>query len=396
MTTSAESKVELAISLERLRSLQGAKWARDGADYWPAWVADTDITPPAEATAAIQRLVDRSDFGYGIRSGDALNEAFASFMDAEHGWRPDVERLQTFSNVLQAIEMTLHLHTEPGDGVVLFTPIYPPFIAGVESGGRRVVDCLLDEASGWRLDAERLESVIDDTTTVILLCNPHNPTGRIFDRGELEAIAAVAERHDLLVIADEVWSGLTHPGKEHLVFSQISEAAADRTVTVGSASKSFNLAGVRCAIAHLGHPGVEAAYAALPSHILGGLNVFGSAATLAVWTEGRPYLDAVRSHLTMMRDHVARRIADDLPGVRWQIPEATYLAWLDFRPAGLGPDPAEVLVERAKVVLSPGPTFGVHGTGFARLNFATSVEIIDTILDRIAEAIDDVSSMTTW
>ncbi len=396
MTLPANAPVQLEISLERMRSLQGVKWARDGADYWPAWVADTDITPPAVATAAIQRIAQQSDFGYGPRLGDDLGEAFASFTELEHGWRPDVGRLQTFSNVLQAIEMTLHLHTKPGDGIVLFTPIYPPFIAGVESGGRRVVDCLLDEAEGWRLNVERLESVIDETTSAILLCNPHNPTGRIFDRSELEAIAAVAEQHDLLVISDEVWSGLVHPGKEHLAFPLVSEEAANRTVTIGSASKSFNLAGVRCAIAHLGHPEVEAAYAALPTHILGGLNVFGSAATLAVWTEGRPYLDAVRSHITMMRDHVARRIANDLPAVRWQVPESTYLAWLDFRHAGLGPDPAAVLMERGKVVLSPGPTFGIHGTGFARLNFATSVQIVDTILDRIAETIDDVSSMTTW
>ncbi|MEZ5229172.1 MAG: aminotransferase class I/II-fold pyridoxal phosphate-dependent enzyme [Acidimicrobiales bacterium] len=395
MNTSG-STVELEISLERLRSLQGTKWARDGADHWPAWVADTDITPPAVAIDAVRRLVEVGDFGYGQRANGLLADAFAAFTEAEHGWRPDTERLQIFSNVLQAIEMTLYLHTEPGDGVVRFTPIYPPFIAGIESGGRRVVDCLLDEASGWRLDAERLESVIDEGTKAILMCNPHNPTGRIFDRSELEAIAEVAERHDLLVIADEVWSGLTHPGKDHLAFPLISETAANRTVTVGSASKSFNLAGLRCAIAHLGHPGVEAAYASLPTHLLGGVNVLGTAATLAVWNEGRPYLDAVRSHLTTVRDHVARRIANDLPGVSWHLPEATYLGWLDFRQAGLGPDPSAVLFERGKVALSPGPDFGRHGTGFARLNFATSIPIIDTILDRIAETVDDVSSMTTW
>ncbi len=395
MTTPTNPPVELEISLDRLRSLHGAKWTRDGADYWPAWVADTDITPPQVAADAIADIAAASDFGYGMPPQRKLAEAFASFTEAEHGWRPDTERLQTFSNVLQAIEMTLHVYTDPGDGIVLFTPIYPPFIAAVESGGRRIVDCVLDH-DGWRLNAERLESVIDAGTKAILLCNPHNPTGRIFDRAELEAVAAVAERHDLLVISDEVWSGLTHPGPQHLAFPLVSEAAAARTVTIGSGSKSFNLAGVRCAIAHLGHPGVESAFAALPTHILGGINVFGAAATLAVWNEGRPYLDAVRSHITMMRDHVARRLATDLPGVGWQVPEATYLAWLDFREVGLGPDPAAVLKERAKVVLSPGPPFGVHGEGFVRMNFATSVTIIDEIIDRMAGAVDDVATMTTW
>ncbi len=378
--------VELEISLDRLRSLQGSKWSRYGPDAWPAWVADTDITPPQVATDAVMALAEKSDFGYGRPPADELGLAFAEFVESEHGWRPDLERLQPFSNVLQAIEMTLWLHTRPGDGVVLFTPIYPPFIAAVESGGRRVVDCRLDP-DGYRLDPDRLAAVIDPGTKVVLLCNPHNPTGRIFDRSELEAIAEVAEAHDLLVISDEVWSGLTHPGPSHVPFPTIGDEAAARTVTIGSGSKSFNLAGLRCAVAHLGHQGVRDELARLPTHILGGINVFGAAATIAVWNEGLPYLRAVRSHLTVVRDHLAQRVADDLPGVDWQLPEATYLAWLDFRDTGLGPDPAAVLQDRAGVILSPGPNFGVHGDGFARFNFATSIEIVDTLVDRIATAL---------
>jgi cystathionine beta-lyase len=377
---------ELEIDLSRLRSLAGTKWSRHGSDHWPAWVADTDITPPRVAIDAVSQLVSRGDFGYGRPAADALGAAFADFWFAEHGWRPDVERLQLFDNVLQCIEMTLWLMTEPGDGIVLFTPIYPPFLRALQESGRRLIDCPLDP-EGWRLDPDVLASVVDASTTAILLCNPHNPTGRVFDRFELDAIAAVAEANDLLVIADEVWSGLTHPGASHLPFHLVGEAAARRTVTVSSASKSFNLAGLRCAIAHLGHPGVEAAYRALPSHLLGAVNVLGQAATLAVWGSGIPYLEAVRNHLTVARDHLAARIERDLPGLGWQLPEATYLAWLDFRPLGLGPNPAEVLQDRAKVVLSPGPDFGIHGEGHARLNFATSTEIIDVLVDRIAEVV---------
>ncbi len=378
--------VELDIRLERLRALEGTKWARDGADFWPAWVADTDITPPQVVIDAVRPLVDRADFGYPRPSAPALADAFAAFSLAEHGWEPDPERLQVFDSSLQAIELALWLDTEPGDGVVLFTPIYPPFIKAVEATGRRIVDCPLDP-DGWRLDPDRLAAAIDDTTRVILLCNPHNPTGRVFDRAELAAIAAVAEAHDLLVISDEIWSGLVHPGAAHLPFPLVGDAAAARTMTVSSASKSFNLAGMRCAIAHLGDAGIEQAFRGLPPHALGAVSVFGASASLAAWTSGRPYLDAVRSHLDVVRHHLARRLSADLPDVGWQLPEATYLAWLDFRALGLGPDPAALLKEQAKVVLSPGPDFGPLGNGFARLNFATSTAIVDELIERIAATV---------
>ncbi len=205
--------------------------------------------------------------------------------------------------------------------------------------------------------------------------------------GELAAIAEVAEKYDLLVISDEIWGDLVHPGARHIPFPTVSAAAAERVVTITAASKAFNIAGLHCAVAHIGDERVSAALDRLPRHLLGAVGSPGAAATLAAWTQAEPWLEHVRSHLEAQRDHLAARLAAELPEVGFVPPEATYLAWLDFRETPLAADPAKLLIERAQVVLSAGPDFGELGRGFARLNFATSRELLDEIVDRIVRAL---------
>ncbi|MDH3301376.1 MAG: aminotransferase class I/II-fold pyridoxal phosphate-dependent enzyme, partial [Acidimicrobiia bacterium] len=269
-----------------------------------------------------------------------------------------------------------------GDGVVLLTPVYPPFIDAVTSVQRRIIDVPLDRSAGWRLDPERLEAAIDDRTRVLLLCHPHNPTGRVFDDVERAAIAKVVIDHDLLLISDEVWADLTHPGVTHRPMA-LEPGLSGRTLTVTSASKAFNLAGLRCAVAHVDHDGVAKQMEALPDHFLGAVSIPGAVASLTAWTEGGAWLDGTRSYLTARRDQLAARLAAEAPDVGLSIPEATYLAWLDLRAFDLGPDPSRVLLEKAAVALNPGTDFGANGDGFVRLNFATSTEILDEIIDRL-------------
>lgn len=381
------SAIELP-EIEHLRTLGGVKWRRFGDEVIPAWVADMDIRPAGFIRDLVADLAVRGDFGYNRGASEQLPEAFAAWQGEHHDWTPDVERVRLFCDVLHAIDICLWLHTEPGDGIVLFTPIYPPFlkaIAGAE--GRRLIDVPLD-ADGWRLDADRLRAAIDDRTRVILTCNPHNPTGRVFDDDELAAIATVAAEHDLLVLSDEVWADFVHPGPaRHRPLATVGADIAARTVTISSASKSFNLAGLRCAVAHIGHPDIEAKLEGLPGHLLGAVSTPGAEASLAAWTRGRPWLDDVRTHLVDRRDHLLKRLTADLPEVGVHCPEATYLAWLDLTGFDLGDDPSARLVESAKVALSPGPDFGPLGHGFARLNFATSEPILDEILDRLVGAL---------
>jgi len=366
----------------RLRARRGIKWSKH-PDALPLWVADMDFDPPPAVTATLRGYVDRGDLGYS-RIGADLAEAYAGWQHDRHGWSPDVERVETFTSALHALEIVLWHLTEPGDGVVVFTPVYFPFLSAIESSGRRRVEVPLDP-DGWRIDPERLEAAVDEGTRVVLFCHPHNPTGRVYDAEEIAALAAVAERHDLLVISDEIWADLTFDDATFVPLALADERFGGRLVTIGSASKAFNLAGMRCAVAHIDHVPTNELLATMPAHLRGAPSTLGIAATLAAWCESAGWLDDLRSELTARRARLSARLAS-VPSVRFDPPQATYLAWLDFREAALGGDPAEALLE-AGVVLSAGPPFGGVSEGFARLNFATTAAVLDEALDRIARAV---------
>jgi len=375
----------LGAEIERLRSLDGIKWTKEADDVLPAWVADMDFESPPAVKAAMQAVIDRGDFGYNLVTRDQLVTTWGDWQEQHFGWRPPEDECKVFTATLNTLSMTLEMMTEPGDGVVLFTPIYHPFRAITEESGRRIVDVPLD-GPDWHLDAERFESIIDDNTKIVLFCNPHNPLGRVFDQDELAGFVDVCLRHDLLVIADEIWCDLTHEPK-HLPLAHHFPAIAERSVTLGSASKSFSLAGLRTSVAHLGDPRVRAAFDALPGHFVGAPNTLGAEATHAAWTQCQPWLDQVKQQLTANRDHLLARIASDLPGVTMHTPEATYLAWMDFVDTSIATDPAEAILERGRVSLHAGSKFSPAWASHVRLNFATSPAILDQIIDRIASTL---------
>jgi cystathionine beta-lyase len=376
----------LSVSYERVRSRAGVKWSRYGPDVLAGWVADMDFDPPQPALDAIRGHVDRGDLGYGPFARD-LAPVYVDWQARQHGWTPEVGKVRPFTSALHALEVALWNVTEPGDGVVVFTPIYFPFLDAIAGSGRRRVEASLDP-NGWRLDPDRLDAAIDDTTRVILFCNPHNPTGRVFDAEEIAAVADVAERHDLVVVTDEIWGELTH-GSRHRPLALCDERFAGRLVTLGSASKTFNTAGLRTAVAHVDHAPLERALDTMPSHMQGSPSTLGIVGTIAAWTECDAWLAAARRTITARRDQLAARLAADLPTVGFDIPQATYLAWLDFSATDLGADPSRYLLEHAGVALSEGPRFGTGGAGYARLNFATSAAILDEMIDRIAEAVHE-------
>ncbi len=409
--TSSNGAINLATDLERLRSLSGIKWQRYDDDVLPCWVADMDLAPPEVALDAIRAVVDRGDFGYNFAAAWKLGEAFSDWQDRAHGWKPNPDRVVVFSTVLHAIEVILWETTTKGDGVLVMTPIYPPFLDGIAGAGCVAVHCPL-EGPDRHLTNEGMDRAITGAkaagtpVTTILMCNPHNPTGRVFSREELGAVANIAEAHDLLVISDEVWSDLVHPsadaavdsadvdvdqaeGRAHIPFATVSDQAAARTVTVFGPSKSFNLAGMRVAVAHMGSEMAAKALENMPPHSRGGVNVLGAEATLACWQSGHDWLAETKVHLTSQRDHLSERLASELPTIGYRVPEATYLAWLDFGPLELGADPMKFFIENGKVALSQGTPFGPLGEGFARLNFATTRTVLDEILDRMVTAVSN-------
>lgn len=372
----------LDADVARLRSLVGRKWTRYGSDVLPAWVADMDFDPPQPVKKAMIDLIDRGDLGYYFDGIHALGSTWSNWLQRRHGWSPSPEECWVFTGALHAMESILSMCTEPGDGVVLFTPIYAPFRAAIEQFGRRVVDVPLD-APTWRLDADHLRSAIDESTTMVLFCQPHNPLGRVFDADELHAFTDVVVEHDLLVISDEIWGDLVRSDIDHLPLAQADPRLADRLVTVSSASKTFSLAGLRCAVAHVGSPSVRAALDALPPHMPAGPSSLSAAATLAAWTECDAWYDDVVRQLDANAAHLQARVAD-LPGLSMHRPEATYLAWLDFSNTAVADNPSKQLLKRANLALEPGEKFGTQATAFARLNFATSSKLLDAALDAIA------------
>ena len=358
------------IDVSDLSARSGVKWARAAAGAIPAWIADMDFPVAEPVLAAIRD----ADTGYPVWEEDPhanpLFRSYVSRVEALHGHRPDPGSIRVFTETIQALQAVLHVATEPGDAVAMHTPSYPPFLTTLERMGRRLVPIqMTDTGSGWAFDVDRHALA---GCRAMILVNPHNPTGRVLTRDELSALAGLAERHDLLVIADEVHADLVYEPHKHLPFAPF---APGRTVTLATASKAFNLAGLRCAVADVAAPRVRKALDALPERLLGQPGTPGVAATLAAWEHGGPWLAEVRTLLERNRRLVAEAIG------RHHSPEATYLAWLDLR--SLGGDPAGRILAEARVMLSPGPQFGPGRAGYARLNFATSRTVLEEILRRL-------------
>ena len=379
-----------ALRAEDLWRSERIKWRLHGEGVLPAWVADMDFPVAPAIQRVLAELVSRSDLGYHhVPLSPRLREALVSRMAARFGWQIEPRRVAPLVNVVQGLDACLLLHSRPGEGVVVQTPIYPPFLAAVERSGRRLVENpLLQGTERYEIDFDRLRAQIDPDTRVFLLCNPHNPTGRVFEPAELQAIAELALAHDLIVVSDEIHADLAYPGHTHLPFASLGGEVAARTITLTSATKAFNLAGLPCAFAIFGSDRVQKPFRALPPHVLGHCGMLDDAATRTAWTEGQAWLDAVLAYLLVNRDTLLDELGRALPGIRVLRPEATYLAWLDCRALGLD-DPGAFFLEHARVALSSGREFGAPGNGFVRLNFATSAAILGEILERMAESLSD-------
>jgi cysteine-S-conjugate beta-lyase len=377
------------LDLARLRRRRGEKWQIYPPDVLPAWVAEMDFPLAAPIRRVLEDALEADDLGYPInpRPQD-LPTVFAERMAERFGWQVDPHRVEVLTDVVQGIYVALDRFAAPGEGVVVQTPVYPPFLHAVRETGRRLVENpLVEGAARWELDLDGLRAALDPATRVLLLCHPQNPTGRVFERRELEALAELALRHQLVVVSDEIHADLVYPGARHVPFATLGPEVEARTITLTSATKAFNIPGLRCALAHFGSAELRRRFLSLPRHIRGGVGSLGLAATAAAWRESQPWLDAVLRQLEAHRSFVAEFVRDALPGVGHRPPEASYLAWLDCRGLGLGPSPQRFFLERAKVALSAGEAFGRPGEGFVRLNFATSRALLGEILERMAKAL---------
>ncbi|MCB1000984.1 MAG: aminotransferase class I/II-fold pyridoxal phosphate-dependent enzyme [Acidimicrobiales bacterium] len=394
MNTAASDDVPLDdfgfddLDLGWLRAKHGVKWHRH-PQRLNAWVADMDFPPPPVVLDALRARVDGADLGYADwgypRPKSPATRVFAERCGRRYGWQLDPVEVYDFCDVVQAVQTTLHLATLPGDGVVLHTPSYPPLWKSLRDMGRRQIDVPARvDAAGVHFDYDALEQrLLTEQATAILLCHPHNPTGHRFALDELVRIVEIADRFDLLIVSDEIHADLTYDAV-HVPIAQVA-GAAERTVSVHSASKAFNLAGMRHAVAHVGPAHLRDTLAQLPDHLLGAVNLLAADATVAAWTEGDAWLDAVLAHLDRNRTRFAELLADQLPGAKHRPPAATYLAWVDCRPLGLGDTPVDAF-RAVGVELSDGNDFGPLGAGHVRVNLATSSSILERVVATMATA----------
>jgi cystathionine beta-lyase len=378
------------LDLRVLRERRSEKWHTYPSDILPAWVAEMDFPLAAPIQTELRRFTESSDIGYPIGLADTGRpEVFCERMDERFDWRPDPRRVEILSEVVQGMYLALEAYSEPGQGVVVQTPIYPPFLGSIRDTKRRLVENrMVADESRMEFDLDGLEQAIDSDTRMLFFCNPHNPSGRVMTRSELERVAAIAVEHDLIVVSDEIHSDLLHDDRTHIPLARIGAEIARRTVTLTSASKSFNTPGLRCAVAHFGDVKLQRRFnTVLPRHVRGGLGLFGLYASIAAWRWAQPWLDEVRPYLEANRDFAERALAERIPEIRFHRPEATYLAWLDCRALDLGGSPAAHFLRHGKVALSEGKSFGPGWEGYVRLNFATSRPILTQVINRMAKAV---------
>jgi cysteine-S-conjugate beta-lyase len=376
------------VTLEELRRRRSVKWRFKEPDVLPLWVAEMDVRLAEPIRHALAELVERSDTGYV--TWDGLPEAYAAF--AARRWQHELDpgRMFVVPDVMRGIFEVLLVATEPGDEVVINPPVYAPFFETITHARRRLVEVpLVRDADGpYELDVAGLERAFADGARAYLLCSPHNPVGRVWTRAALEPVAALAEKYGVLVLVDEIHGPLVYDPHRFVPFATLDASAAREAISFVSASKAWNLAGLKCALAVAGSARGAALLAGMGEEVAFGAGLPGAVANTVAFEQGEPWLDELLVALHANRSRLGVLLAEHLPSLMWR-PEdvqATYLAWLDCSPLGLD-DPAGVFERRGRVALEPGPLYGTGGDGFVRLNFATSPPILNEAVRRMRAAI---------
>lgn len=370
-------------TLAELSRRKSYKWRYYPADVLPAFVAEMDFTQAEPISEAIRQALAIGDTGYP-HVGE-LGEAYAAFAAARLGWTPRTDWIFPVPDVMTGIAEVLGALTPHGSGVVISPPVYGPFFFRLEFAGRKVVQAPLRPAAdgSYDLDIDVLDRALAEPgVSSYVLCSPHNPLGKVWTRDELLAIADVCLRHDAVLAVDEIHAPLVLPGMQFVPFGSLEHEMAARAYVFTSASKGWNIAGLKCGVAVAGSQRAagmldERWESLLASHL-------GVLATVAAFTEGLDWLDAVNAQIAANQRHLARLLAAELPEVGYLPGPASFLAWLDCRKLGLGDDPAAAFLERGKVALTPGTYFGPQGAGYARLNIGTSPELLAEAVRRMA------------
>jgi cystathionine beta-lyase len=372
--------------LDVLRQRRSAKWQTYPDDVLPLTVAEMDVSLAPPVAEVLGAAVRRSDTGYGQAVPD-LSRAVAKFAASRWNWDIDTTQVTAVTDVGVGVVELLRVLTRPGDAVAISPPVYPPFFDWVPEASARLLEVpLAHDAGGWRLDLTALERAFAAHPAVYVLCNPQNPVGRVHTADELAALVRLARIYRVTLISDEIHAPVVLPGATFTPLLTVP-GAAEVAVTVMSASKAWNLAGLKCAAVVTAAPGLAAAVDRFAPDTKWRTGHFGVLATVAAYTDGESWLDDLLVTLDQRRAQLGTLLAARLPQVTCHPPQATFLAWLDC--TAIGPDDTarERFLDRGRVALEPGLRYGAAGAGHARLNFATSPAILDEAITRMATAL---------
>lgn len=362
-----------------------SKWSRYAPDVLPMWVADMDFAAPPAVVEALRRRLSHPVLGYAVAQ-PSLREAIVAAMAERYGWRIEPESLVFLPGVESGFNMALRSELKPGDGVTVQTPMYRPILSAPGHWGLVRHDVpLVPGERRHGLDMAALEQALD-RSRAFLFCHPHNPTGRTFDRAEMEAMAEACLARDVLIISDEIHCDLLHDGRRHVPTASLSPEIAARTVTLMAASKTYNVAGLKTAFAIIPDPALRARVSACRLGMVDSVNALGLAATEAAFRHCEDWRQALLATLGANRDHLMRELARRFPAIRCIAPEATFLAWLDCAALELG-DPQAFFLEKGKVGFSAGHEFGTAYGQHVRLNFGCPRSLLDEGLDRMERAL---------
>ena len=378
-----------ALPLELLRERSSVKWRRYPADVLPMFVAETDYPLAPAITAALSRAIELGDTGY-TSPASGIREAYAAFAARRFGWDVPPTAMRSTGDVIMGVVEILRRSITPGDRVVVMPPVYPPFYDAIpEAGGVVERVPLLHTDAGYAMDLAGIEAALRAGARAVLLCSPHNPTGTVHSRETLARLAEIAEASGAVVVSDEIHAPLTQPGVAFTPFLDASDAAARVGYVVTSASKAFNLAGLKCALMIATDPARFELVRALPDEVEWRTGLFGALSGVAAFSpESDRWLESLLAALDQNRRLLADLLAEHVPGARYDVPDAGYLAWVDLSDLGWGDNPGARILRDARVALHYGHAFGAEGRGRVRINIGCSPEVLTEAVQRIGALIE--------
>jgi len=380
-------KYDFDQTIER-KGTDSIKWQRYGSEVIPLWVADMDFVSPEPIIQALHERVEHRVFGY-TRPGKKLINVIQERLARLYKWEVLPEHIVFVPGVVTGLNLAFQLFAGPGDGILVQPPVYSHFITDPVLRGRELVTSpLIKNGNTYEIDFDAFEKAISSRTKIYVLCNPHNPVGRVFRSDELEQLADICARHNILICSDEIHCDLIFPGCQHIPIASLGNEIADQTITFMSPSKTFNLAGLQCSFAIIKNSMLREIWLRGSEGLIPFVNIMGLTAALAGFRDGQEWLGQCLSYLKVNRDFLVEYVGNKLPTITITPMEGTYLAWLDCRKSGIPGNPFQFFLEKARVALNDGIECGEGGEGFVRLNFACPKMILSEALDRMINALE--------